>query len=180
MKVNKDSDFIATVTKEIEDKKKSTAGILTEITTLETEIRDLRAKIDAYTDVNDVKTYSNLKDSLEIRQHKLEVLKRQLNSETTAQDPGHIAIVVNGFISEKRKIDDEYAAEMIEIVRKLEDKLTEAEDKRESVRAIYNSWVTTFKVDPTKYQGFPGHDETGVSGNVQKLVNSLRITGKME
>lgn len=180
MKVTKDSDFITTVTKELEDKKKATAGIYTDITILETEIRDLRAKIDAYTDVNDVKTYSTLRDGLEIRQHKLEALKRQLNSEATAQDPGHIAIVVNGFISEKRKIDDEYAAEMIEIVRKLEDKLKEAEDRRKSVKAIYDSWVSAFKVDPTKYQGFPGYDETGIIGNVERLIRSLRATGKLE
>ena len=175
----KESDFITTVTKEIEDKKKATAEILTEITVLETEIRDLRAKIDTYTDVNDVKTYSNLKDSLEIRQHKLEVLKRQLNSETTAQDPGHIAIVVNGFISEKRKIDDEYADEMLEIIRQLDAKLREAEEQRNSLKALYDSWVTSFKVDTQKYQGYPLQDETGVSFNAQRLVNTLRGTGKL-
>ena len=127
-----------------------------------------------------MKAYSELKDNMEVRQNKLEVLRRKYNAETGELDDGHVAIILNGFLSEKRKIDDKYSSEMLEIIHTLEDKLIEADTRREGLKAIYDTWVTTFKVNPTKFQSYPAHDETGVSAKVHTLVNSLRITGKIE
>lgn len=180
MKTTKETDFLTTVTKEIEDKRTSTAGLKDEITKLEQEIADLNEQINSFTDVNNVKAYSDLKDNMEVRQNKLEVLRRKYNTEAGELDDGHAAIILNGFLSEKRKIDDKYCYEMLEIIHKLEDKLEEADGKREGLKALYDTWVTTFKVNPTKYQSYPAHDETGVSAKVHTLINSLRFTGKIE
>lgn len=175
----KESSFITTIKKDIETKQKATAGIREEIANLEAEIKDLVARIDAYTDVNDVKTYSNLKDNLEIRQHKLEVLRRDLSSETNAQDPGQAAVILNGFISEKRKLDDAYGDEMLEEVRKLNEILTDATEKREELKRLFDTWVTVFRINTTDINSYPMMDETGISGSVQKLINSLNVLGKI-
>ena len=175
----KKGDFVTTTEKMIEERRTATARIREEITELEAEIADLRAKIEAYTDINNVKAYGDLKNNLEIRQHKLNALKRDLAAKLSGEDGSKTLIILNGFIAEKRRIDDEYADEMLEIIRKLDDKLREAEEQRSGLKALYDSWVTLFKVDTQKYQGYPLQDETGVSYNAQKLVNTLRGTGKL-
>lgn len=180
MKTTKDSDFIATIRKEIEDKRTSTAGLKTEISALEQEIADLNAQINSYTDVSNVKAYSDLKDNMEVRQNKLEVLRRKFKEETALQDPGKTDVVINGFITEKRKIDDKYAAEMIEIIKGLETILKEANAKRAEIKNIYDAWTMEFRPDRNRVPSFVEFDETTVSTNVQKLVNSLRIMGKLK
>lgn len=178
MQMKKD-DFVTTTEKMIEERRNATARIREEITGLEVEISDLQTKIEAYTDINNVKAYGDLKNNLEIRQHKLNALKRDLAAKLSGDDGSKTLIILNGFISEKRRIDDEYADEMLEIIRQLDAKLREAEEQRNSLKALYDSWITLFKVDTNKYQGYPLQDETGVSFNAQKLVNTLRGTGKL-
>ena len=175
----KKDDFTTTIVKMLADKQDATQRAREEMAKLETEITDLQAKIDAYTDVTDVKTYSDLKDNLEVRQHKLEVLKRELSAKATDRNDAQDTAILNGFISEVQKLDDENAAEMLEIIRTLETKLYEATTKRDHLKRLFDSWINVYGLPASYYASFPTTDGTGVTGNVQRLTNALRGIGKL-
>lgn len=174
----KKGDFVTTTEKMIEERRNATARIREEITGLEAEISDLQAKIEAYTDINNVKAYGELKDNLEIRQHRLTALQRELEAKISEDDKAKTLAILNGFISEKRKLDDQYAEEMLEIVRQLNAKMNEAETNRGYLKSLFDKWVAVYKINTYEYQGYPLNDETGVTYNTQRFINILRTAGK--
>jgi len=175
----KKDDFTETIEKMIANRKETTAGIRAEIATLDAQISDYQAKIDAYTNVNDVKTYADLKNNLEVRQHKRDALKRELNALTAEQDESEVIATINGFCTERRKLDDTYAADMLDTIRRLAGILDEAEARRASIKNLFDRWIETYNVNPGKYQSFPTIDETGVTVKVQQLIKPLRALGKL-
>ena len=175
----KKDDFTETIEKMIANRQQTTAGIQADIATLDAQISDYQAKINAYTNVNDVKTYADLKNNLEVRQHKRDALKRELSALTAEQDEKEIIATINGFCTERRKLDDAYAADMLDTIRRLAGILDEAEARRASIKNLFDRWTEIYSINTAKYQSFPTIDETGITLKVQQLIKPLKALGKL-
>ena len=173
------SDFMTETKKIVEGQRKRIAGLNEEISTLDTEIKSLQKKIDSYTDVSDVKTYSDLKNNLEVRKNKRKVLQNELASVRSAQDEKWIADLIKGFSTEKRRIDNEAADNMLSAIMDLQNELDDVTERRESLKSLYDSWVTAFGIPIHKYEGYPAGDETSVIIAVARLISSLQNAGKL-
>ena len=175
----KTNDNISAIQSEIDSKRRTINEIKEGIAGVESEIRELSNKIAKYTDVDNVKGYRELKDNLEVRENKLELLKRNLQAELNNQDQVHIREVLSEIMREKRILDDKYGAEMLEIILKLKEKYDEAESVRERIAALYEDYLTAFNVPRNNYQSYDPVDETGMTANVSRLINSLRSVNKL-
>ena len=175
----KTNDSITMIQNEIDNKRNTVNGIRNGIARVESEIRDLSDKIAKYTDVDNVKGYRELKDNLEVRENKLELLKKNLQAELNNQDQVHIREVLSEIMREKRTLDDKYGAEMLEIILKLKAKYDEAESIREKFAALYENYLTVFNVPRNNYQSYDSIDNTGMTANVSRLINSLRAINKL-
>lgn len=172
-------DFITNITKDIENKRNVLSGINGEIAVIESEINDLKSKIANYTDVDDIRSYSELKDKLEVRENKIELLKRNRKAESGCLDEMTIGQTISEFMTAKIAIDKKYAEEMLEIIRKLNDKYIQAEAERNRLKSIYESWISTYNIPSYKFERVENVDSTGVSSNVQRLINSVKATNKL-
>ena len=169
----KKNDFVTTIEEMIAEKKKTTATIRDEVATLEKEIATLQIQIEAFTDDTDVKGYSNLKNTQEIKQHKLEALKQKLNSNAADPEDPQTTAILNGFITEVNKHDDENGAEMLVIIKQLEEKLNEYEQRREYLRGLYDSWIDTYHLPGTMHGSYPTTDRTGITPGVKMLIGRV-------
>ena len=172
-------DFMAEIKKTIEGQRKRIAGLNEEISTLDAEIKSLQKRIDSYTDVSDVKTYSDLKNSLEVRKNKRKVLQNELASVRSAQDEKWASDLIKGFSAEKRRIDNEAADNMLSSIMDLQNELDDVTARRESLKSLYDSWVNAFGIPIHKYEGYPMWDETSIITAVSKLISSLQTVGKL-
>ena len=175
----KKNNIISDLENMISEKRNTISTIKAEISSIESEIISLQDEIANYTNIDDVKTYSDLKNRLEIRQHKLDMLKRNLRAELSCQNNDQIGRIISEIIAEKRALDSKYGDEMLEIIRKLKEKLEEADKEKNRLQALYESYMQTFNVQRNNYPSYDPLDSSGIAPNVQKMINSLKGLGKL-
>lgn len=170
----KKEDFTKEIRESVERKKKELDEIREQIKGLEAEITDLQARIDSYTDISDVKTYSNMKDNVEIRQHKLEVLKHSLEEKTNyREDDPEISRQAAIFRDEKKRIDEAYAEEMEGLIEKLDAVCKEGCNERGRLKDLCEQWVKVNGLPMSYYMTVDTLDKTGITGNVQNFMGSI-------
>ena len=174
------NDFINKITKMIEQRQGRIAAIMSEIDNLKIEIDAQRVKVNEFTDVNNVQTYTKLKDELKTNEDKLELLERSLKAEKITLNDDQINDIYNGFVRESEMIDKQCESQVIPDIKKIQKVCNDSKAKKDDLERLYNTWRSLFNVPANYCTVSPcSIDSTGMTIAVARMINTLTQAGKI-
>ena len=167
--------FNNSIQKAIKEKQDRVSVIQNELVQLKEKAEDLRSQIQNYSDIDNIDQYSKLKSQLEVYENKIEVLARNLNSETSNTDTDQIKSIYDSFTEEVRGIDAEASEALLSKIKEMKVILEEAETSKNQIDILFDKWRDAFEVPTGFYSISPCHrSENYIVHHVRQLFDALK------
>ncbi len=167
--------FNSSIQKVIDERQKEMTTLQNEITELRTKADGIKDQLQSYSDIDDIDTYSRLKNQLEVYENRIELLVRNMDNMTHTDKEDQIKTIYDSFRAEASAIDEKCSGDLLDMIKAMKKIFEDAETEKNQIDNLFDKWRDSFSIEPGQYSVSPCHKgETYVVHHVKQLFDALR------
>lgn len=167
--------FNSSIQKAIDERQKEMTALQNEITELRTKADSIKNQLQSYSDIDDIDTYSRLKNQLEVYENRIELLVRNMDNIAHTDKDDQIKTIYDSFRSEASAIDEKCSGDLLDMIKAMKKIFEDAETEKNQIDNLFDKWRDSFSIEPGQYSVSPCHKgETYVVHHVKQLFDALR------
>ncbi len=179
MKKTNENDFMTRAQKMIQAKTGQITSLTAEIEGIKSTIKGLEAKINSFSDIDDISSYSRLKDELRQNKDRAEILERSLKAVRSSCDGVQAQEVYRDFQMKVCEIDQRAEAGILPLVMQIKAVRDTATAEKETLRQLFESWKNLLSSESRAMYSIDFMDSTGTIPVVTATINRLEQSGKL-